>query len=273
MTALSYIDVHSHIAFPVFDADRENILARMKEKGVGAITVGVDLASSERAVALALTVPELYATVGLHPNDSPQEGFNAIAFAQLLTMGKVVAVGECGLDYFRRDGTDASERERQKLQFEAQIKFALTHDLPLMIHGRPSKGTMDAYHDIISILIKYKKEAGEKLRGDIHFFVGDIPVAHELLQLGFMFSFTGVVTFSKDYDDMIRFLPLDAIMSETDCPYVAPHPHRGEKNESTHVTYVVDALARIRGEEVEVVRRAILSNACRLFPSMVLSPA
>lgn len=273
MNTVAYIDVHSHVAFPVFDADREHILARMKENRVGAITVGVDLASSERAVALALAVPEIFATVGLHPNDSPQEGFNAPAFEQLLSMGKVVAVGECGLDYFRRDGTDASEKGRQHNQFEAQIQFAIRHDLPLMIHGRPSTGTMDAYHDIISVLQKYKREAGDKLRGDIHFFVGDIPVAHAFLQLGFMFSFTGVVTFTKQYDAVIRFLPLDSILSETDCPYVAPHPHRGKRNESTHVTYVVEALARIRGEELEVVRKAILSNACRLFPSMVLSPA
>jgi TatD DNase family protein len=273
MNSLSYIDVHSHIAFPVFDADRENILARMKENRVGAITVGVDLASSERAVALALTVPEIYATVGLHPNDSPQEGFNPQAFEQLLAMGKVVAVGECGLDYFRRDGTEQRERDRQHRQFEAQIQFAIKHNLPLMIHGRPSKGSMDAYQDIIRLLQHYKQEAGEKLRGDIHFFTGDIPVARALLELGFMFSFTGVVTFAKDYDEVIRFLPLDSILSETDCPYVAPHPHRGKKSESTHVIHVVDALARIRGEDVAVVRKAIIANACRLFPSMVLSPA
>ncbi len=273
MSTVAYIDVHSHIAFPVFDVERALVLERMREKKVAAITVGVDLASSERAVALALTVPEVYATVGLHPNDSPLEGFNAPAFAQLLTQGKVVAVGECGLDYFRRDGTDAAERERQRGQFEAQIQFALLHDLPLMIHGRPSKGTMDAYYDIIAILEKYKKDAGDRLRGDIHFFVGDVAVAQALHALGFMFSFTGVLTFTTDYDSVVRHLPLSAIMSETDCPYVTPHPHRGQKNESAHVTYVVEAIARIRGEEVEVVRQAVLGNACRLFPSMVLSPA
>ena len=269
---MKFIDIHSHVSFPVYDADREVVLLRMREKEVGTITVGVDLHSSSAAVALAEKEPDVFATIGLHPNNAPDEGFDEKAFSTLAVSKKVVGVGECGLDYFRRDGTDSAEKQRQYSQFEAQVIFAVQHDLPLMIHCRPSKGTMDAYKDLIDILKHYKSVGGEKLRGNIHFFVGDKEVARQFLELGFSFSFTGVVTFARDYDEVIRYVPEEAILTETDCPYVAPHPHRGERNEPSYIPYIAEELARIRGVEASVFAEALRANACRVFSGMLLLP-
>lgn len=260
-----FIDVHSHVAFPVYDQDREGVLKRMREVEVSTISVGVDLASSKSAVALAEKETDVFATIGLHPNNAPDEGFDEKAFRSLLRSKKVVGIGECGLDYFRRDGGDEVERARQKNQFEIQVYFAIAHNKPLMIHCRPSKGTMDAYRDLLVILKGYKKESGSTLRGNVHFFVGNREVAHEFLELGFTFSFTGVITFARDYDEVIRYLPKESILTETDCPYVAPHPHRGERNEPSLVTYVVDELTRIRGANRNEDPNIFAENAKRVF--------
>lgn len=269
---MKYIDIHSHVAFPVYDADREAVLARMREKEVGTMSVGVDLQSSTAAVALAERESDVWATIGLHPNNVSDEGFDEKAFGLLALNKKVVGVGECGLDYYRRDGTDAAEKERQYAQFEAQVSFAATHDLPLMIHCRPSKGTMDAYQDLLGILGHHRSAFGDRMRGNIHFFVGNTDVARDFLNLGFTFSFTGVVTFAREYDEVIRFVPPVAILTETDCPYVSPHPHRGKRNEPSFVPYIAAELARIRGEESEAFCSVLQGNACRVFAGMLLLP-
>lgn len=261
---MKYIDVHSHIQFPQFDEDRTEVLNRMREEEIAAIVVGCDLESSARASALAKKEPDIWATVGVHPTDKRDEGFEAERYKELLH-DRVVAIGECGLDYFRKDGTDDAEVERQKELFLGQVHFALEKNLPLMIHCRPSKGTMDAYDDLLNIVKPMKKEHGENLRGNIHFFAGDLRVAKEFIALGFTLSFTGVITFAKEYAEVIRAVPLESIMSETDCPYVAPVPHRGQRNESAFVKNVVEKIADIRDEDSAEIQRALFDTAKRVF--------
>lgn len=260
---MRYFDTHCHIQFEPYDADREALLVAMREGEVGGLVVGVDRESSTKAVALA-NGTDLFATVGLHPNDKPQEGYDDAFYRELAADPKVVAIGECGLDYFRPDEPER-EKARQKESFRAQIKLAAELDKPLMIHARPSKGTMDAYDDTIELLKEAKATYGDKVRGNMHFFVGDVRVAKELLALGCTFSFTAVLTFTTDYDEVIRTLPLEALLAETDAPYVAPAPNRGKRNDPLAVREVVKAIARIRGEDEEEVREALLRNAKRAF--------
>ncbi|MBX4215734.1 TatD family hydrolase [Candidatus Parcubacteria bacterium] len=258
-----YIDIHSHLHDKEFDGDREAVLARMREQKTATIAVGTHLESSRAAVALANKESDVWATVGVHPTDTkalllPHE------FETLAREHRVVAIGECGLDYYR-GGLSEEEKLRQRNIFEAQIELALAVDKPLMIHGRPTKGTMDAYHDILDILYRYQKEAGERLRGNIHFFSGDAAIAHKFIELGFTLSFPGVLTFTHDYDESVRAVPLERIMAETDSPYAAPVPFRGKRNDPTHVKEVAAAIARIRGEEEGKVREALVANALSAF--------
>ena len=256
---MKYFDAHSHVSFKDYDVDRDAVIGRMREVGVGAITVGVDYETSKEAVAFAETHEDFYATIGLHPTDTVTENFDASKFSALATHPKVVGVGECGLDYFRIEGDFETEKKRQVIDFEKQIFFALEHDLPLMLHCRPTKGSMDAYEDVLALL------AGRNTRGNAHFFVGNVDIARKFYDLGFTTSFTGVLTFTHDYDEVVRFSPADMLLTETDSPYVAPVPHRGSRNEPTHVTYVVAAIARIRGVDEEQIRAQILENAKRVF--------
>jgi TatD DNase family protein len=177
---------------------------------------------------------------------------------------RVVAIGECGLDYYWPTEKPYRELDEEKVRqrelFEAQITIALQVNKPLMIHGRPSKGSMDAYEDILAIL---KNHPG--IRGNVHFFVGDINIAKQFLDIGFTMSFTGVLTFTHDYDDVVLYIPSDFLMSETDAPYVAPVPHRGKRNEPLFVRETVAAIARIRGEHPEQTAEILCANASRYF--------
>jgi TatD DNase family protein len=262
---MKYFDAHCHIQFSPYDEDRGEVVARMKEAEVGGLIVGCDLASSKAAIVLAKDEPTFFAAVGLHPNDTDEE-FAAAAFDALAadSANKVRAIGECGLDYYRPDEPESVKR-KQKEVFEQHIELAVKYEKPLMIHSRPSKGTQDAYHDTIEMLTAKKKEYGDKLKGDMHFFVGGVDEARAFAELDFTMSYTAVITFSHDYDEVIRFLPMSHILTETDSPYVAPAPNRGKRNEPTAVIQVVKALAAIRGEDEENVRMAVLQNAARIF--------
>lgn len=260
---MKYFDAHCHIQFPPYDTDREALLASMKEEGVSGLIVGVDKDSSEKAIALA-DGKTLFASVGLHPNDTPSEVFDEEVYEGLARDPKVVAIGECGLDYFRPDEPD-KEKERQKEIFKKHIALSAKLGKPLMIHARPSKGTMDAYEDVITLLEEAKREYGDCVKGNMHFFVGNVEVAEKLRALSMTFSFTAVLTFTKDYDEVVRTLPLSALLSETDAPYVAPAPNRGKRNDPLAVIQVVKAIARIRGEDEEIVRETLALNATRAF--------
>lgn len=259
-----YFDAHCHVQFGQYDADRDAVIERMREESVGGLVVGCDLESSQRAVDLARKHEHLFAAVGHHPNDTALESFNELAITALAADARVVAIGECGLDYFRPiDATD-EVKEKQKEVFKKQIALAGTIGKPLIIHSRPSKGTQDAYHDVIEILTEAKKKY-PNLHGDIHFFVGGIEEMKVLTALGFTVSFTAVITFTHDYDAVIKATPLEFILSETDAPYLAPAARRGQRNDPLAVQDVVTRIAEIRGENTEVVRLALLGNAERLF--------
>ncbi len=271
---MEYFDVHCHIQLPQYDEDREEVLARMQEAKVGGIVVGVDLETSEKALVLARESRSkdapLYAAVGLHPNDinaaATGHGFDEKRFAELAAQPEVVAIGECGLDYYRADFEHLTETKKVQMEvFEMHIDIAIQTRKPLMIHARPSKGVQDAYQDALTVLKSRKQEAGDALQANFHFFVGGIEEARLALELDFTMSYTAVVTFARDYDEVIRYIPLSNILTETDSPYVAPEPNRGRRNEPTAVRNVIQSFAAIRGEDEEKVRQAVLENAQKRF--------
>lgn len=271
---MKYIDTHCHLDFKDYDSDRGGVFERMVERGVGAITIGTDLESSKKAVEIAEQNENVWACIGVHPNEtSPRpaslsdplleagEGrWDEVEFEKLVQSPKVVGIGECGLDFFRISRENLEEEKvRQEKLFKSQIEFALKHNKALMLHCR------EAYDEVLDILESYKKEAGGKLKGNAHFFAGNILQAKRFLDLGFTLSFTGVVTFTKDYDEVIKYLPSHSIMSETDAPFVSPVPYRGKRNEPSFVVEVVKKLAEIRGESEEKIAKSIIHTAQKVF--------
>lgn len=259
---MKYIDIHCHLDFPDYGEELPQVLGRMKEKEVGAITIGTDLESSKRAVQIAEANDGVWACIGIHPEMAGLPSLNVREglggeLSELVLSPKVVAVGECGLDYYRLDVKSHSakaSRDKQIDLFEMQIEFAIKHDKPLMLHCR------DAYEEVLEILKKYPKA-----RGNCHFFAGSTEQAKKFLDIGFIMSFTGVVTFTHAYDEVIKFLPKESIMSETDAPFVAPVPYRGNKNEPSFVVEVAGKIAEIRDEDREVFKKQLLDNANRVF--------
>ena len=255
---MKFVDIHSHLSFPEYDIDRQEVLVRMEENEVLAITVGTDLEKSKKAVEVAESNERVWATIGMHPGlcQNPNVSFDNKEFSELVKSPKVVAIGECGLEYFHlaKDTIDL-----QKKLFEDQIEFALENNKPLMLHCRES------YDDALDILENYKKEAEEKLRGNSHFFAGDLNQAKRFLDIGFTMSFTGVITFTHDYDEVIKYLPIDSIMSETDAPFVAPVPFRGKRNEPIYVIEVVKKMAEIRRQNIDFLNNSIIENFKRVF--------
>lgn len=252
-----YFDVHSHLNLKDYDADIEEVIARLRESETHTIVIGTDLENSKRAVELAEKHEGIYAAVGVHPVDDPSKAFDETAMEELVKHPKVVAIGECGLDFYH--AKKAEDYDRQKTLFLAHIEFAVKHDKPLMIHAR------SAYEELLEILEPLKKVHGEKLRGDIHFFAGNWEIAQRLFAIGFTVSFTGVITYTSDYDELIKKAPLNMIMSETDAPFATPVPYRGKRNEPAYVAEVVKRIAELRGEELEVVQKVLVNNALSML--------
>ena len=265
---IKYVDAHCHLQFEQYAEDDTEVIERMHTDGVVGIVVGVDLESSQKAVALVEKYKHLFAAVGLHPNHA-DETFDTDIFREFAKNPKVVAIGECGLDYYRPVEINDEVKQKQKAILNEQIALAVELNKPFIIHCRPSKGTQDAYQDLITIL-KEVKANHPTLRGDIHFFVGGAREAEALFALGFTVSFTAVITFARDYDEVIKTMPLANILSETDAPYLAPLAWRGERNDPLAVIDVVAKIAEIRGDDRETVRAALLANAKRLFALPVL---
>lgn len=269
---MRYIDSHSHIYFPDFDADREAVFIRMRERNVQTITVGTGFLTSRTAVQYAVDYPDLVlgATIGVHPVHA-NEGFNEVHYAGLFSMhdtssemGRlVVGVGECGLDYFRtpREEVYISQRD----VFEAQIAFAVQRDLPLMLHVRPSKGSDDAHSDAQEILKKYQNTHGERVRGTAHFFTGSLVAAKGYWNMGFATSFPGVITFALETHEVVKEAPKELMLSETDAPYAAPVPHRGGRNEPAFVVDVVRHMAALRGQTEEGLAEQLVNNTQHIF--------
>ncbi|MDO8593872.1 MAG: TatD family hydrolase [bacterium] len=268
---IRYVDAHCHIQFEQYVEDDAELIERMRDEGVAGIVVGVDYESSKKAIALAERHEHLFTSVGLHPNHAADEAFDAETFRELAQNQKVVAIGECGLDYFRPVEVNEEVKNKQKEVLQKHIALAAERGLPLIIHARPSKGTQDAYHDLIGILKEAKTAHGSVVRGDVHFFVGGITEAEALIALGFTISFTAVITFASDYDAVIKAVSLASILSETDAPYVAPVSRRGKRNDPLAAIEVVAKIAEIRGEPLEIVRTALLENARQLFALPMVS--
>jgi TatD DNase family protein len=257
-----YFDIHSHLNFEKFDTDREAVISKLAQEKVWTNTVGTDLFTSQEAVTLAATNDHLFATIGLHPADEPSKTFDEAEFEKLVVHPKVVAIGECGLDYFRtKDGKEitASEKNRQKSEFEKQIEFAVKHKKPLMIHCR------EAYPDCLGILHSLKKVHGEKLRGNFHFFTEPVETAEKIMELGFSVSFTGPITFDSSLEKVVKYVPLERMMAETDSPFAAPVAFRGQRNEPLYVKEIVAKIARIKKLELEVVRAQLVDNSLSFF--------
>ncbi|MEK7575840.1 MAG: TatD family hydrolase [Patescibacteria group bacterium] len=251
-----FFDIHSHINFSDFDRDREDVIERSLGGGVWMINIGSDFLSSRKALEIAERYDKgVYASVGLHPNDNKDEIFQMENYSQLAKNNKVVAIGECGLDLKNQK----SNLKNQKDIFEEQIKLAIKLDKPLMIHCR------EAHEEVIKILNTYYLIHNTKLRGNIHFFSGDWEIAQKYFNLGFTISFTGVITFTRQYDEIIKKAPLEKIMIETDAPFVAPVPHRGERNEPLYVKKIAKKIAEIRKESYEKVAKVTTDNALKFF--------
>lgn len=273
---LSCIDAHTHAQFAAFKDDYREVVERALNVGVGMVNVGTQKDTSRRAVEIAHEFEKepVYATIGLHPihtaksfHDSQElggdkgftsrgEDFDYDYYKRLAEDPKVVAIGECGLDYFRLSGEET--KQKQKEAFIRQIKLAREVKKPLMIHCR------EAFPDLIEILEQNKNHSNES-PGIAHFFSGTLDEAKKFLEMGFYFTFGGVITFARDYDEIIQFLPLDRILSETDAPYVAPVPYRGKRNEPVYVIEVVKKLAELKNVSLETMSAQILGNASRAF--------
>ncbi|MBI2453989.1 MAG: TatD family hydrolase [Parcubacteria group bacterium] len=268
------IDAHTHVQFAAYQDDVDEVIKRSLAAGIWLVNVGTQLDTSRDAIALAEKHPEgVYATVGLHPihtdksfhdkQELGEEGgeftsrgevFNYEAYKQLAQHPKVVAIGECGLDYYR----SAEFRKKQEGVFVSQIELAQEVKKPLMIHCR------QAFDDLLNVL-RDNRHKLQTVPGIIHFFSGDVLHATKLLDMGFYFTFGGVVTFSRDYDEIVKTVPLNHIMLETDAPYVTPAPHRGKRNEPSYLPEIAKKLAEIKGVDLEEIAHHTTENAMNIF--------
>lgn len=251
---MQFFDSHCHPQLTQFDEDREATILRMQEREVGGVVVGTDLKESTDGLALAKQYDFLWAAIGLHPNDNKEEVFDVAKYEALAHDPKVVAIGECGLDYFRSGGTP-EEKAAQKERFEKQADLAQKLGKTLIIHCR------NAHDDMLDILAEKKLT----IPVIIHFFTGSGELAQKYLDLGCYLSFPGPITYTDMYDESIRVAPLDRILSETDSPFAAPVPHRGKRNEPVYVEHVVAKIAAIKNLPVEDIARQILINSQKVF--------
>ena len=249
-----YIDTHAHYDSSHFDADRHELLASMPAAGVDCIIdPGCDEASSRAAIALAERYPFVYAAVGWQPEEwESWDMYSPGTVRRLAEHPKCVAIGEIGLDYY----WDKEHKEIMYDMFVAQLELALDLDKPVIIHDR------EAHADCLSITGRYPK-----LRGVFHCFSGSYEMAKELIRRGWYIGFTGVVTFknARKAVEVAEKIPLDRILIETDCPYMAPEPFRGRRNDPSLVPFVAKKIAEIRGISAEEAAAATEENAKRLF--------
>jgi TatD DNase family protein len=259
---LRWLDSHCHVTAPEFDADRDAVLDRAEAAGVDtllAIGSGWGLEACGRAVELAARDPRVFATAGVHPHDA--RVWDDAARAQVagwLAEPRVVAVGECGLDYWY----ERSPRDAQRRAFAEQLALARERGLPVSIHVRGRDAA--AYDDLLAI---WRAETGGALEGVLHCYTHTEAFARQALDAGLLVSFSGILTFERDggLRAVARALPLDRLLVETDAPLLAPEGHRGRRNEPAWVVAVGRVLAAARGLPVEDVAAATRANACRLF--------
>lgn len=250
-----FVDVHTHLSFRDYDADRDEVMSRLKAAGITMlINPGTTVETSREAIALAQQHDFIYANVGLHPCDVAgitDADFSALE--QLSLQPKVVAIGEIGLDYHYPE----TDKAQEETCFREMLRLARRRDLPVVIHTR------DAWADTFKIL---EEEKSSSLRGVMHCFSGTVEEAQKSIALGFKISIPGIITFKKSsLSEVVAGLSLSDLVTETDAPYLAPMPHRGKRNEPAFVVEVVKKIAAIKNEPLERVAEIIYSNAARMF--------
>jgi len=275
------IDTHAHVNFNAFKDDADEVIRRSLSSDTWMILVGSEIKTSKRALEYANKYEKgIYAAVGLHPIHtreqkvagedynftSREEDFSYDVYEKLAQFKKVVAIGEIGLDYYQIDITaDAAEvKQKQKEIFLRQLELAKNLKLPAIIHCR------QAHDDMLEILKKFRKDykdamSKDKAWGVMHCFSGDEELAWQYFNLGLNISFTGLITFSAKWDDLIRRIPNDKFMIETDCPYMTPEPFRGQRNEPVLVKKVAERIAEIKNLSFERIAELSSSNARKLF--------
>jgi TatD DNase family protein len=251
---IALVDSHAHLDFPEFEGRLEKVLARAAEAGVGhVITIGISYETARKALEIAARFPDVSAAAGIHPNEAAAHFGEFEALARLFETEALVGVGETGLDFYRNRTPAAVQEE----SFRAHIELALARDLPLVIHVR------DAYEEALRVL-----DASRKMpRGVFHCYSGTAEFAREAVARGFFISVAGQVTF-KNADALraaVATVPLERLLVETDCPYLAPAPHRGKDNEPAYVRFTAERIAEVMGVPFEEVARATTANARRLF--------
>ncbi len=278
---MRYVDTHAHLNLAAFKDDVDLVARRCAQAGVTVINIGTKESTSKRAVELAGAYEHCYAIIGLHPiqtvpgtHDEAELGggtpfaskgeiFNPTYYRALAAQGKVVGIGECGFDYYH---TTADSYAVQEAAFIAQIKLANELKVPLMIHtrgpkpGETSPTGRSVYEDVYQVL---KQHATVPF--NVHFYAGTYAEAARFFEIGGTVSFTGVITFAPVYAEVVKAIPLELMHGETDCPYVAPVPYRGQRCEPWMVTAVYQMVAKIKGLEEEVVREIFVENARRRY--------
>lgn len=268
---MQYIDVHSHLNFTHFDHDQEKVVSEMKDKGIGAINIGIDLETSRESIELAETHDHIWASIGCHPTEASPD-FTIDDYRKTLSKlgtaavpNKVVAVGECGLDYSRSEYRSEKQKSLQDDVFVAQIKLAAEADLPLILHIRPQENSMDAYERGLDILAHFQNKLGADLTGTAHFFVGDKEIASRFLELGFYVSFTGPLTYDQRLQDVCAYIPKDRLLAETDSPFATPEPHRGKRNSPLYISRIVAQFAACHDVQKGIMRDRLSKNTKQLF--------
>ncbi len=250
------IDSHAHLTDKRLRSDLDGVLLRAAEAEVQVIvTVGVGPADNRAVAKLVDQVPVVVGSVGVHPHDAKVVTEDVLAqMVALAAHPRIVAIGETGLDFYR----DLSPRDRQEMAFVQQIHLARELSLPLIVHSR------DAHERTLAIL---EREGGGELRGVMHCFSGDMAVAERVLALGMHIGIAGPVTYPKSgkLRQVATHVPLERLLVETDCPYLAPQRYRGKRNEPAYVMYVAEEIARLRGLSFDEVARTTAANAAELF--------
>lgn len=250
------IDSHAHYDDEKFDIDRDNVMEKIKSQGVAAVVnPSTNLASMRKIQELCESYDFLYAALGIHPHEAVEFSDESLdAIRKMSKSGRVVAVGEVGLDYYY----EFSPREAQKECFAAHIGLAKELQLPLIIHDR------DAHKDVIDIV---KSEDAGSAGGVFHCFPGSIEMAREVLDAGFYISLGGAVTFknARKPVEVAKYIPIDRLLIETDSPYMTPVPHRGKRNDSGYLPLIIQKIAELRNMEYEQVAQATAENTRRLF--------
>ena len=250
------IDTHAHLEMPQFDGDRDEVIKRTVESGISLIIdVGSDLSGSRTALELARRYDFIYASAGIHPHEV--KGVTIETYKEvrkLLSDPKVVAVGEIGLDYYK----DYSPRDIQQREFINQIRIAKEFKKPVIVHSR------DAREDTLKIL---KDEKVSEIGGIMHCFSGDEEMARRCMDMGFYISFAGPVTYpnADKLRKVVKSIPTNRLLTETDCPYLAPQQMRGKRNEPAYVRYVAEKIAEVKGLSLEDIERIIELNVYNLF--------